>query len=464
MANANTTGEIIQLKDRSNRNKYDYPITLDSAVLLTGDLNTQSANTLHQYLDNLSSGIGPLARVVRINNGVTPGADGTLVMWDNSSTVPMIKPFNYLNGIGFSGSYTHTSGSWDNEQITHLWGLTDSGQIRSSAADIGGTVLGNVDDQINVPIGFQPVYVDSGDLKVTTTTVGSESKPIFMDGGVLKAGNDILYNTTGNYRSNSKKLYLTGAEQSNNSSANSYATTYTNSNVYIQNSILYASTPTSSSGSNAVATIAYVSNYLSQIDALSYKGTLPGADDTGGNSAIPISQKVFGTPAANKGDVYKVSIPNTSAYQIDGVTVRTVNINGFVVQNGDMLICNSDSTTASTSGQVNTNIQSKWDVIQSNIDIATNDAFGFVKTSDQITKNGNDQLIIGAGKVTFSNLEGYSAASGQTEAVIGLKPYVRLTYETRATLTASQIPTYPTALSDDTTVNPSFHDYSTDTN
>jgi hypothetical protein len=71
-----------------------------------------------------------------------------------------------------------------------------------------------------------------------------------------------------------------------------------------------------------------------------YKGTLTGAATAEGGGAY--------TPAASKGDVYKVL---SAGY-----------INGVYAEAGDMFICNTDSTAAATSSTYST-VQEKWDVV-----------------------------------------------------------------------------------------------------
>lgn len=86
-----------------------------------------------------------------------------------------------------------------------------------------------------------------------------------------------------------------------------------------------------------------LSKLLAEQDALVYRGVIAGGS-TGNYGAL--------TPAANKGDLYKVSTAGK--------------INGISVEVGDMLICNTDSTAAATSSNYTT-IAAKWDVIQTNL-------------------------------------------------------------------------------------------------
>ena len=107
--------------------------------------------------------------------------------------------------------------------------------------------------------------------------------------------------------------------------------------------------PSAGDESNKIATTAFVQNAVEQgmatADALTYKGTIAGGN-TGSYGAL--------TPAANKGDVYKV----TTAGKIDGVAVEV----------GDMLICNTDDTVAATSSNYDTIADNYWDFIQTNLD------------------------------------------------------------------------------------------------
>ena len=106
--------------------------------------------------------------------------------------------------------------------------------------------------------------------------------------------------------------------------------------------------PTADTGDNTtqIATTAFVQTAIAQgmatADALTYKGTVAGGS-TGEYGAL--------TPAAAKGDVYKV----TTSGKIDGVAVEV----------GDMLICNTDNTAAATSDNYST-IAANWDIVQGN--------------------------------------------------------------------------------------------------
>lgn len=134
--------------------------------------------------------------------------------------------------------------------------------------------------------------------------------------------------------------------------------------------------PTATAGTNTtqIATTAFVKtavdNAIATADALTYKGTVAGGS-TGEYGAL--------TPAASKGDVYKVS----AAGKVDGVKVEV----------GDMLVCNTDSTAAATSSNYST-IVANWDFIQTNIDGAVTSSASSVTTNTVAIFDGTTGKII----------------------------------------------------------------------
>ena len=134
--------------------------------------------------------------------------------------------------------------------------------------------------------------------------------------------------------------------------------------------------PTATAGTNTtqIATTAFVKtavdNAIATADALTYKGTVDGGS-TGEYGAL--------TPAASKGDVYKVA----TAGKIDGVKVEV----------GDMLVCNTDSTAAATSSNYST-IVANWDFIQTNIDGAVTSSSSSVTTNTVAIFDGTTGKII----------------------------------------------------------------------
>lgn len=115
-----------------------------------------------------------------------------------------------------------------------------------------------------------------------------------------------------------------------------------------------APTAAASSNDTTIATTAFVKTAVSGVtvdDALIYKGTL-----AGGSSVSPGTL----TPAANKGDTYKV----VSRGMVDGI----------IVDSGTIIICNTDNTAAATSSNYGT-IRSKWDFLQAALPICSNGSY-----------------------------------------------------------------------------------------
>ena len=115
-----------------------------------------------------------------------------------------------------------------------------------------------------------------------------------------------------------------------------------------------APTATASSNDTTIATTAFVKTAVSGVtvdDALIYKGTL-----AGGSTASPGTL----TPAANKGDTYKV----VSRGMVDGI----------MVDSGVIIICNADNTAAATSSNYGT-IRSKWDFLQTALPVCSNGSY-----------------------------------------------------------------------------------------
>lgn len=118
---------------------------------------------------------------------------------------------------------------------------------------------------------------------------------------------------------------------------------------------------------------------IESFDALRYKGIVNAQSTTPG--AL--------TPAANKGDVYKV--------------IGNGYVLGAKVDNGDMLICNEDNTSAAT-GSTYVTIAGKWDIIQGNIEM---DAILDHKHSGNVTLTSSAKDIshtITPDKFALSNL------------------------------------------------------------
>jgi len=96
-----------------------------------------------------------------------------------------------------------------------------------------------------------------------------------------------------------------------------------------------------------LATTEFVMNAFAYNDAMIFKGTISGLANTQNNGAGAL------TPAADRGHTYKIS----AAGYVDGVAVEI----------GDIIICTTDSTSAATTNNYTTTINS-WAVIQTNLD------------------------------------------------------------------------------------------------
>lgn len=113
--------------------------------------------------------------------------------------------------------------------------------------------------------------------------------------------------------------------------------------------------PTAASGTNTtqIATTAFVATAVSEgiatSDAMTYKGALNKSNQYGETGS-------YISPAANKGDTYKIA--TAGAYGNNYVEV------------GDMVICNTDDTPSytPTSSSAVGNIDTYWDIIQRNLD------------------------------------------------------------------------------------------------
>lgn len=102
-----------------------------------------------------------------------------------------------------------------------------------------------------------------------------------------------------------------------------------------------------SKADNVYANQTTVNGLLAAADAMIFKGTLDGAATSSNGGAGGL------TPAANCGDTYKVA---TIGY-----------INGEPVEVGDIIICTTDSTIASTSSNYST-VKANWVIVQNNVD------------------------------------------------------------------------------------------------
>ena len=120
--------------------------------------------------------------------------------------------------------------------------------------------------------------------------------------------------------------------------------------------------------------------WLELSDALIYQGTIAGGKSSPGNFTF----------AANRGDVYKVSV---AGY-----------INGQPVEVGDLFICNTDITKPASLSNYTT-IQANWDIINTNVDGAA-----FIGTGKTLT---DKSLVIANG--TKGQLKSSGAVGSATQ-------------------------------------------------
>lgn len=127
---------------------------------------------------------------------------------------------------------------------------------------------------------------------------------------------------------------------------------------------------------------------LARNDALLYKGTIAGSTTAGTVSMLPTT--------ANAGWTYKVS---TAGY-----------IGSHYCQVGDMVVCNTDTTSGQTTVSSTDKTPKFWDILQTNVDITT-------------TITDTDAKVPTAGAVvdyaaTKNHKHGYSGNTGNTKTGI----------------------------------------------
>lgn len=221
--------------------------------------------------------------------------------------------------------------------------------------------------QLNKTVPSDAVFTDT-DTKVTSaanhyapSTVSGQDKSASASGGTAGWSIDVVKGVTLNTdgKGHVTGLSVTSAKLPANPVSSS-AVTGTGlkvdkivvgnggSTVKTSDKGITETAPSSSSDDTTVPTSkavwTAVSNGIAVADAMIYRGTIAGGS-TGAYGAL--------TPFANNGWTYKV----TTAGKIDGKAVEI----------GDMLICNTDGTSAATSSNYST-IADNWDVIQANID------------------------------------------------------------------------------------------------
>ncbi len=141
------------------------------------------------------------------------------------------------------------------------------------------------------------------------------------------------------------------------------------------------------------------------VDPLLYKGVIDCAADPN-------------YPAADAGHIYIVSV----AGKIGGAS-------GTSVTAGDMLICNTDGTAAGTQAAVG----SKWNIIQSNIDLSSIAITGGTIDGADITVGAAKTLDVSAGTTKMANIVDTTLSGTPKVFVIydGTTPYYFKAYPTK---------------------------------
>lgn len=273
---------------------------------------------------------------------------------------------------------------------------------------------------------------DGSVTKIGTADVGSAVKPIYLNKGVPTAGTYTFGNASGNAPISNGTLntnlnadlldgqhgsyYATATSVSNHIADKNNPHSVTKAQVGLGNvtneskttmftNPVFTGTPTAptaaaTTNTTQIATTAFVQSAitkkLSDVDAMIYKGVVKS------NSELPATHEA--------GWTYIVSVAGTYA--------------GKVCEVGDMIICNTDSTTANNA---------HWDVIQTNINgavtgpaSATSGAVAlFDGTTGKVVKNSAtvgsatrpiylNNGIPTAGTYTFGNANGNAAINNGT--------------------------------------------------
>ncbi len=141
------------------------------------------------------------------------------------------------------------------------------------------------------------------------------------------------------------------------------------------------------------------------VDPLLYKGVIDCAADPN-------------YPAADAGHIYIVSV----AGKIGGAS-------GLAVTAGDMIVCNTDGTVAGTQAAVG----SKWNIIQSNLDLTNIAITGGTISGADVTVGAGKTLDVSAGTTKMANIADAPLSGTPKVFVIydGTTPYYFKAYPTK---------------------------------
>lgn len=332
--------------------------TAVQSVSINGGINLKSGTSVDIPLAVATGTSGATAGAMSSDDkmmldGIEPGAEVNQNAFSNvkvgSTTVAASSKTDTVTIVG--GTHTSVVGNSADKSVTI------SSTLKSEAAAQSGTTVslvttgekytwGAKQDQL----AFDGTYNATSNKAATVSSITNKINALDVSDitANLGVGKTItaLSETDGKIAATASNIQISESQVTN-------LTTHLNAKAPIASPALTGTptAPTAAQGTRTtqIATTEFVVNEIDAKieelgDAMVYQGTLAGGN-TGSYGAL--------TPAANKGWTYKV----TTAGKIDG----------FPVEVGDMLICNTDNTAAATSSNYTT-IVNNWDYIQTNID------------------------------------------------------------------------------------------------
>lgn len=250
-----------------------------------------------------------------------------------------------ISGSGATTVTTDTSGniiisSTDNNTVyTHPTSGVTAGTYKSVTVNAAGHVTAGTNPTTISGYGITDAKISSGTITLGSNTITPLTSSSNLNAAKLTGTASV--STTGNA--------ATATKATQDGSGNVITDTY--------------------------ATKTELNNFLAASDAMVIKGGITGGS-TGNYGAL--------TPAANRGDCYKV----TTAGKINGVAVEI----------GDMLICYVDNTAKATTSNYAT-VNANWFIVQNNVDLATQSTAGLLSATDKAKLDG---ITSSADSVSFT--------------------------------------------------------------
>lgn len=250
-----------------------------------------------------------------------------------------------ISGSGATTVTTDTSGniiisSTDNNTVyTHPTSGVTAGTYKSVTVNAAGHVTAGTNPTTISGYGITDAKISSGTITLGSNTITPLTSSSNLNAAKLTGTASV--STTGNA--------ATATKATQDGSGNVITDTY--------------------------ATKTELNNFLAASDAMVIRGGIAGGS-TGNYGAL--------TPAANRGDCYKV----TTAGKINGVAVEI----------GDMLICYVDNTAKATTSNYTT-VNANWFIVQNNVDLATQSTAGLLSATDKAKLDG---ITSSADSVSFS--------------------------------------------------------------